>query len=95
MRCCDRTFLADNLYSPISLDAGAPVWSVEQEELPDALQGFDRECNLIRAIVNIKMIHIAPWQPCLGLMAGARQILPVGGIIYLCGSFKPGGKHTA
>ena len=49
----------------------------------------------LRAIANINMIHIAPWAACLGLMAGAKRILPLGGILYLYGPFKQGGKHTA
>jgi hypothetical protein len=29
------------------------------------------------------------------LIAGAGRILPAGGILYLYGSFKQGGRHTA
>lgn len=72
----------ENLYPPIAIDASQPNW-----ELGDV--------EPIRAIANINMIHIAPWQACLGLMAGAGQILPPGGILYLYGPFKRGGKHTA
>lgn len=72
----------DNLYPPIAIDASQPNW-----ELGDV--------EPIRAIANINMIHIAPWQACLGLMAGAGQILPPGGILYLYGPFKRGGKHTS
>lgn len=86
---------AENLYPLIALDARAPVWEVEQDELPEPLQGIDFKRNPIVAIVNINMIHIAPWSACLGLMAGARRILPLGGILYLYGPFKQGGKHTA
>jgi hypothetical protein len=49
----------------------------------------------INAIVNINMIHIAPWSACLALMAGANRILPSGGILYLYGPYKQGGKHSA
>lgn len=83
---------ADNLYPPIALDACDPVWAVEQNQL---LQGFDFKRDPIVAIVNINMIHIAPWSACLGLMAGSRRILPTGGILYLYGPFKQGGRHTA
>ena len=41
------------------------------------------------------MIHIAPWEACLGLMTGAKQILRPGGILYLYGPFTRGGKHTS
>jgi hypothetical protein len=82
-------FPVDNLYPPIALDASDPVWTVEQEKLP-ALQGRDFNGDSIVAIVNINMIHIAPWSACLGLMAGAKRILPTGGILYLYGPFKQG-----
>jgi hypothetical protein len=49
----------------------------------------------IAAIVNINMIHIAPWSACLGLMAGAGRLLPSGGVLYLYGPFQQPGKHTA
>jgi SAM-dependent methyltransferase len=86
---------ADNLYPPIALDARAPVWAVEQDELPEPLPDMDFNRDPIVAIVNINMIHIAPWSACLGLMAGAGRILPSGGILYLYGPFKQAGKHMA
>jgi hypothetical protein len=86
---------ADNLYPPIALDARDPVWVVERDELLEALQDKDFTRNSIVAIVNINMIHIAPWSACIGLIAGARRILPPGGILYLYGPFKQGGSHTA
>lgn len=84
-----------NLSPPIALDTRDPNWVVEQNELPESLQGIDFKRHPIVAIVNINMIHIAPWSACLGLMAGARRILPPGGILYLYGPFKQGGQHTA
>ncbi len=76
---------AANLLPAVTLDACAPVWPVEQEppERP------------ITAIVNINMIHIAPWQTCLGLLAGAGRILPPDGILYLYGPYRRGGAHSA
>jgi len=85
----------DNLYPPLALDASDPVWVVERDELPESLHGIDFRRDPIVAIANINMIHIAPWSACLGLMAGARRILPPGGILYLYGPFKQVGKHTA
>lgn len=86
---------ADNLYPPIALDARDPVWSVEQDELPESLQNSGFKRGEIGAIANINMIHIAPWSACLGLMAGAGRILPPSGILYLYGPYKQKGKHTA
>ena len=47
------------------------------------------------AVVAINMIHIAPWSATLGLMAGAAQVLPVGGVLILYGPFRENGQHTA
>jgi hypothetical protein len=75
---------SENLHPPIALDASAEQWPIEAgEDLG------------IRAIVNINMIHIAPWSACQGLMAGAGRILPSGGILYLYGPYKRNGHHTA
>jgi Protein of unknown function (DUF938) len=83
-------FPCDNLYPPVELDVREPVWAVEQGALTESLNA-----SPIVAIVNMNMIHISPWSACLGLMAGAGRILPPGGILYLYGPFKQGGKHTA
>ena len=48
----------------------------------------------ILAIICINMIHIAPWQACLGLIAGTAEILPVDGILYLYGPYKINNQHT-
>tara|TARA_Y100001934_G_C12120221_1_gene662756 strand:+ start:136 stop:732 length:597 start_codon:yes stop_codon:yes gene_type:complete len=49
----------------------------------------------VDALLNINMIHISPWQTCLGLFEGASQVIKPGGILYLYGPFKRGGQHTA
>jgi hypothetical protein len=83
---------APNLSAPIAIDTTASIWPVEQDI---SLQNIDLKQDPIVAIVNINMIHISPWAACLGLMGGARRILPPGGILYLYGPFKQGGQHTA
>jgi hypothetical protein len=88
-------YSADNLAPPIALDACDSVWLVEQDEPPQPLANIDFKRHPILAIVNIIMIHIAPWSACLGLMAGAGRILPADGILYLYGPFKQDGQHTA
>ena len=72
----------DNLSLPLSIDVTQDNWQ----------SGVAKE---IDTIVNINMIHIAPWQACLGLMKGAGQILPSSGILYLYGPYKRDGEHTA
>ena len=47
------------------------------------------------AIVNINMIHIAPWSAAEALFAGAARLLPPAGVLFLYGPFKRGGQHTA
>lgn len=85
------------LYPPLVLDAQDPVWPVEEsnEAGSNLSSHLDLLANPITAIVNINMIHIAPWSACLGLMAGARRVLPPAGILYLYGPFKQNGRHTA
>lgn len=84
-----------NLLPPLDLDVCLELWPLEVDLLPDILANWDRERFPLGAIVNINMIHIAPWEACLGLMAGAGRLLPVGGLLYLYGPYKEGGQHTA
>ena len=71
------------MHSPLDIDVRNERWSIEDLE------------TKIDAIVNINMIHISPWNACLGLMSGADRVLSSGGILYLYGPFKRDGKHTA
>lgn len=72
-----------NCQPSINIDVLNPTWTEELKNLK------------IIAIVNINMIHISPWEACLGLIEGAGNLLPSGGILYLYGPYKQGGKHTA
>ncbi len=47
------------------------------------------------AIVNVNMIHIAPWAATSGLMRGAAHRLRPGAMLILYGPFMRGGRHTA
>lgn len=78
---------AENLGAPLELDVRQPTWIVETGavELPEP----------IWAIASINLIHISPWDCCLGLLAGAGRILPAEGVLYLYGPYKQGGQHTA
>jgi SAM-dependent methyltransferase len=70
---------AANIAPPLSLD-------VEREPWPIAHAG---------AILNINMVHIAPWSAAEALFRGAARLLPAAGILYMYGPFKRGGQHTA
>ena len=68
-----------NLRPPLDLDVTAAVWPITEAD----------------AVFCANMIHIAPWQCCLGLMAGAGRILGPAGVLVLYGPFKRDGEHTA
>ncbi|QLH38503.1 MAG: DUF938 domain-containing protein [Defluviicoccus sp.] len=71
-----------NLLPPLSLDVRSHPWPSEAGTAVDA-------------VVSINMIHIAPWEACEGLMAGAAEVLRPGGVLFLYGPFKQDGQHTA
>jgi cyclopropane fatty-acyl-phospholipid synthase-like methyltransferase len=68
-----------NVLPPLALDAAASRWPMTQAD----------------ALVSINMIHIAPWAATEGLMAGAKRLLPAGGVLFLYGPFREHGQHTA
>jgi hypothetical protein len=41
------------------------------------------------------MIHISPWAATVGLIEGAGDLLPTGGVLYLYGPYRRGGLDTA
>lgn len=84
-----------NLLPPLDLDVCVTPWPLETDPLPPGLAAWDQTQWSLGAIVNINMIHISPWEACLGLMAGAGRLLPPGGLLYLYGPYKQGGEHTA
>ena len=84
---------SEHLLSPLSLDACDAQWPVEDPHFKETLGIFNLPS--ITAIVNINMIHIAPWEACLGLLAGAQRLLSSGSILYLYGPYQRQGRHTA
>ncbi len=70
-----------NLGAAVALDAASADWPVG----PDTID----------AIFNANMIHISPWSVGIGLFEGAGRVLRRGGLLFLYGPFKVGGKHTA
>jgi hypothetical protein len=68
-----------NVLPAIALDAAAEGWPLQRAHV----------------VICINMIHIAPWDAAIGLMRGAAEILPVGGVLYLYGPFRRNGCHTA
>lgn len=71
-----------NVAAPLALDVTRPGWHESIEP------GLD-------LVVCINMIHIAPWAACEGLLAGTGRLLRAGGLLYLYGPYRRGGRHTA
>lgn len=74
-----RTLALGNVRPALALDAAGDVWPLERAD----------------AVLCSNMIHIAPWEAALGLVAGAGRIVPKGGMLYLYGPYRRGGQHTA
>jgi SAM-dependent methyltransferase len=70
---------AANIRAPATLDVESWPWPIT---------GAD-------AILNINMIHIAPWSATGALLRGAARLLPPDGVLFLYGPFKRDGQHTA
>ncbi len=76
---------APNLLPAQMLDVMDDEWPVERNALSAP----------VSAVVNINMIHIAPWECCIALFRGAARMLEAGGVVLLYGPFKQGQKNTA
>lgn len=74
-----QTLALGNVRPALALDATGDVWPLERAD----------------AVLCCNMIHIAPWEAAIGLVAGAGRILPRNGILYLYGPYRRGGRHTA
>ena len=70
---------ADNIAPAVLLDVERQPWPVSH----------------VDAVVNINMIHIAPWSATEALFEGAARILAPHGVLFLYGPFKRDGQHTA
>ena len=71
-----------NVRAPVAIDVRREAWGVE-EDAP-----FD-------AMISLNMVHIAPWEAALGLLAGAGRLLRPDGVLFFYGPFMLGGAHTA
>ena len=68
-----------NVLPPVVLDASSQDWPVD-------------EAN---AVLSINMVHISPWASALGLLEGARRILPAGAPLIMYGPWLKGDIETA
>jgi uncharacterized protein DUF938 len=46
-------------------------------------------------MISLNMVHIAPWEAALGLLAGAARLLRPDGVLSFYGPFMLGRTHTA
>ena len=61
----------DHLEFPLELNVTQPEWQKQLEN------------EKIDVVVNINMIHIAPWSACLGLINGVSKLINASYIIML------------
>jgi SAM-dependent methyltransferase len=71
-----------NVRAPVAIDVREGVWGVEDDAPFDAM-------------ISLNMVHIAPWEAALGLLAGAGRLLKPDGVLVLYGPFMLGGTQTA
>ena len=71
-----------NVRAPVAIDVREKVWGVENDAPFDAM-------------ISLNMVHIAPWEAALGLLAGAGRLLRPDGVLVFYGPFMLGGTHTA
>jgi len=74
-----RTLGLDNVRPALEIDVTKATWPVEQAE----------------AVLCCNMIHIAPWEAGIGLVTGAARLLSPGGLLFLYGPYRRGGRHTS
>ncbi len=68
-----------NLRRPLHLDVCAAEWPVDRAD----------------AILCVNMVHIAPWEAALGLLDGAKRLLPPGAPLILYGPWRQADVPTA
>jgi SAM-dependent methyltransferase len=74
-----KTLDIRNVLPAIALDTAAEHWPIASAD----------------GVLCINLLHIAPWEAAVGLVRGAARILPEGGMFYLYGPFRRGGRHTS
>ena len=68
-----------NVRAALALDAATDTWPIDAAD----------------AVVCCNMVHIAPWEAAIGLVAGAARVLTGDGLLYLYGPYRRDGAHTA
>ena len=68
-----------NVLPPVVIDASSAGWPVDRAD----------------AVLSINMVHISPWSSALGLLDGARRLLPPGGPLIMYGPWLKDDIETA
>jgi SAM-dependent methyltransferase len=68
-----------NVRAPIDLDVCRFPWPVTHAD----------------AVLCINMIHVSPWTATEALLRGARDVLTLGGVLFVYGPYRRYGRHTA
>ena len=76
-----------NIRPPQRIDVSNHAWC-------DAMSNDGGPAELL-GVFCANVIHIAPWRVTEGLIAGAGRTLREGGMLFLYGPFRRGGRHTA
>lgn len=98
LRWWPTEFDAERLASIAAYAADAQSPNLMSPQLVDVMDGaWEDTAQPERAdvIVNINMIHIAPWAACAGLLRGAARKLSDGGLLVLYGPFRQRDVETA
>ena len=66
-----------NVRAPVAIDVREGAWGVEDDAPLDAM-------------ISLNMVHIAPWEAALGLLAGAGRLLKPNRILVLYGALHVG-----
>lgn len=74
-----RESAVTNVRAPLALDATDPHWPA----------------LVVDAILNVNMVHIAPWQACTGLLDHASRLLSDGAPLLMYGPYRRRGHATA
>jgi len=77
-----NTLANANLLPAVAIDVCQPGWDAAVAATPNA-------------IISANMIHIAPWEACLGLFEGSARLLGAGGLVYFYGPFVVDGKFSS
>lgn len=79
IRAWVREAALPNLHEPARIDVRAADWGV----------------GTVDAVFAANLLHVAPWECTVALLAGAGRHLAPGGVLVLYGPFRLDGAHTA